>query len=243
MVKKVENLKANVIGFHASGVVTKEDYTQNIIPHIEDALKTQDTLNVLYVIDEDFDHYAWQAMLEDAKIGMIHPFSWEKIALVTDVEWMRNAVKYMGPLIPAKMKTYASTQLDEAKQWLEEEEHHLTITLDEEKELLILEPTAVLLKHDFVYLASIVDPYLEKGNRLKGLMIKTKNFPGWDSFSAIKEHLDFIKKHHKSIEKLAFVTDSSFIDVVKTVTGAFVHPEIKEFNYDSKDEALEWLLY
>ena len=119
---------------------------------------------------------------------------------------------------------------------------HLSITLDEKKHLLILEPKAELTKDDFIYLASIVDPYFAKGNTIKGLMIKTKNFPGWDSLAAAKEHLTFIKKHHKNIEKLAFVTDSSFIAVIKTITGAFVHPTIKEFKYSEADDAEQWVL-
>ena len=241
MVKEIKNLKDGVVGFHASGIVTKEDYTQVLIPQIENALKSQDTLNVLYVIDEDFDHYSWQAMFEDTKIGIMHPFSWKKIAIVTDVEWIIDAVKYLGSLVPFKIKTYSSIQFNEAKQWLEEEKLHLNITLDEEKKLLILEPTAVLMKHDFIHLASIIDPYFLEGNTLKGLMIKTKNFPGWDSISALKEHISFIKKHHKKIEKLAFVTDSSFIDAIKTIAGAFVHPKIREFHYAQADEAFTWL--
>lgn len=124
---------------------------------------------------------------------------------------------------------------------INKEDCHLSITLDEQKHILILEPKAVLTKDDFVYLATVIDPYLEGGNTLKGLMIKTENFPGWDSLSALKEHLAFIKRHHKKIEKLAFVTDSSFIDAIKSITGAFVHPQIKEFHYAASSEALIWL--
>lgn len=119
--------------------------------------------------------------------------------------------------------------------------YHLDIILDKDTHILILEPKDVLTKNDFQYLATVVDPYIEEGNTLKGLMIKTKNFPGWDSLSAIKEHIAFIKQHHKKIEKLAFVTDSSFIDLIKSITGAFVHPKIKEFKYDAAEEALRWL--
>ena len=122
-----------------------------------------------------------------------------------------------------------------------QENQRLSITLDKTKHLLILEPKNVLTKEDFIYLATVVDPYLEEGNTLKGLMIKTKNFPGWDSVSALKEHISFIKHHHKKIEKLAFVTDSSFIDAVKSIAGAFVHPQIKEFSYAQTEEALAWL--
>ena len=121
------------------------------------------------------------------------------------------------------------------------ENHHLSITLDEKRRLLILEPQAVLTKEDFIYLATVVDPYIEEGKTLKGLMIKTKKFPGWDSVSALKEHISFIKKHHEKIEKLAFVTDSSLIDAMKSIAGAFVHPQIKEFSYAQTEEALSWL--
>ncbi len=132
--------------------------------------------------------------------------------------------------------------IENAKERLQKEERHLSVTLDEKKRILILEPKAVLTKDDFVYLATILDPYLAKGHTLKGLMIKTKNFPGWDSLSAMQEHLGFIRQHHEKIDKLAFVTDSSFIDAAKTIAGVFVHPKIKEFNYDASDEALAWLL-
>ena len=122
-----------------------------------------------------------------------------------------------------------------------QEKQRLSIRLDTTKRLLILEPQAVLTKEDFIYLATVVDPYFKEGNTLKGLMIKTKNFPGWDSVSALTEHISFIKQHHKKIEKLAFVTDSSFIDAIKTIAGAFVHPQIKEFSYAQTEEALAWL--
>jgi len=130
---------------------------------------------------------------------------------------------------------------NDAKEKIQEEKRHLSVTLDKEKRILILEPKAVLTKDDFVYLATIVDPYFAKGDTFKGLMIKTKNFPGWDSLSAMKEHFEFIRQHHEKIDKLAFVTDSSFIEAAKTVAGVFVHPKIKEFNYDASDEALTWL--
>jgi len=122
-----------------------------------------------------------------------------------------------------------------------QKKQQLSITLNKTKRLLILEPHAVLTKEDFSYLSTVVDSYFEEGKTLKGLMIKTKKFPGWDSVSALKEHISFIKKHHEKIEKLAFVTDSSLIDAMKSIAGAFVHPQIKEFSYAQTEEALSWL--
>ncbi len=200
MVREIEGLSAGVIGFHVAGVVDREDYTKKFIPAIEEALQKHAEVNALVVIDADFDHYTWQAVLEDTKIGLMHPLVWGKIAIVTELEWMKKAVKYLRPFAPFKIKTYPSEALEDAKEWVQAQERHLKITLDKEKKILVLEPQGVLTKDDFSYLASMVDPYLAEEGKLKGLMIKTKNFPGWDSFSAMRGHLSFIKKHHEKRE-------------------------------------------
>ncbi len=241
MFKEIEGLKDGVIGFHVGGVVGKEEYVDKFIPTMEKALQKHDKISAIIVIDDDFDHYTWQAVLEDTKVGFKHPLEWEKIAIVTDVEWMVDVLKYLRLLAPYKVQVFSHDALEEAMKWVQAQERHLEVTLDEAKQILVLEPHGTLTKDDFKYLASIVDPYLAKEGELKGLMIRTKNFPGWDSFAAMREHVAFVKKHHKKIDKLALVTDSSLVEVFQTIAGDFVHPNIKEFNYDEVADAFAWL--
>jgi len=117
----------------------------------------------------------------------------------------------------------------------------LHIDIDERKGLVVLEPDASLSKDDFERATSQINPMIEKFDGIKGLIIHVKDFPSWDSFGALVEHLKFVHNHHKKIEKLAFVTDSSVIDILEPIAKHFVHPEVKEFAYNELVEAKIWI--
>jgi hypothetical protein len=110
-----------------------------------------------------------------------------------------------------------------------------------EEGLLIVMPEGALQAEDFQNLAREIDPYIEKEGRLRGLMILTESFPGWDSFAALIAHLRFVKDHHRQIEKVAAVTDSNFLSIVPLLVRHFVQAEIRHFSYRDKEAALAWL--
>ena len=84
----------------------------------------------------------------------------------------------------------------------------LKIELDEDAGIATLEPDGELSESDFSAASRLIDPFLEKNNELKGIIIHVKFFPGWDSFSSLVAHLKFVKDHHKKIARIAFTTDS-----------------------------------
>jgi len=51
-----------------------------------------------------------------------------------------------------------------------------------------------------------------------------------------------VKDHQSKIEEVAAVSDSGFLRIIPGVASHFVKAEIKHFNYDDKDRALEWLV-
>jgi hypothetical protein len=59
-------------------------------------------------------------MWDDAKLGMKHLTGWEKMALVSDVEWIRRAVKIFGLAIPGHIRVFHNSELAEAKRWVAE---------------------------------------------------------------------------------------------------------------------------
>ncbi len=113
------------------------------------------------------------------------------------------------------------------------------LMLDEN--ILVITPEGPLEVSDFEKLAEEVDPYIEKMGKLSGLMIYAESFPGWDNFAALVSHIKFVKDHHRKIEKVAAVTDSSFLSILPRVAKHFVEAEIKLFAYQDKEAALEWL--
>ena len=118
----------------------------------------------------------------------------------------------------------------------------LNVTLDEVKGIVTLIPDEALSENDFVSASNTIDPYIEKAGRINGLIIRIDKFPGWESFGALIKHFSFVKKHHKKVSHVAFVTDSAFGDFAEKVLEHFVSAEVKHFTSDALDEAEKWIL-
>ncbi len=84
--------------------------------------------------------------------------------------------------------------------------------LDKAHSILRVRPESSFDKSDFAELAKVVDPEIEAGGALAGLIIDAPHFPGWDSFGALVTHIRFVRDHHKHVKKIAIVTDSHFGD-------------------------------
>ena len=118
----------------------------------------------------------------------------------------------------------------------------LSVTIDEENGIVVLEPEGPLSKNDFESATRIIDPYIEGANQLIGLIIHTKSFPGWDSFAALISHLRFVKEHHKNLLRVAISTDSTLGRFAESIAGHFVKAEIKHFSYEEIEHAKSWIV-
>ena len=118
----------------------------------------------------------------------------------------------------------------------------LDIELDREAGMAILRPEAALSERDFDTVANVIDPYLEERGELRGLIIHTKEFPGWKSFGAMLKHFKFVKDHQRKISHVALVTDSKIGNLAEMIAGHFVSASVKHFPYDSFIDARSWVL-
>ena len=105
----------------------------------------------------------------------------------------------------------------------------------------LVEPQGPLTAEDFAEIARQVDPVIEGEGELDGLIIKTREFPGWESFGDVVEHFRFVKSHHKHIEKVALVTDAKVAEFFPRIVSHFVKAQVKHFEYDEFDDAVEWI--
>ncbi|TAK89923.1 MAG: STAS/SEC14 domain-containing protein [Burkholderiaceae bacterium] len=118
MMTPIRDLPENVLGVHASGTVTADDYTAVLIPSVEATLKQQDHIRLLYELGNDFSGFSPGAMWMDTRMGLAHWSAWEKVAVVSDIGWIRNTMKMMRPLLPGEIKLFHNDELPAAKQWL-----------------------------------------------------------------------------------------------------------------------------
>jgi hypothetical protein len=110
-----------------------------------------------------------------------------------------------------------------------------------EESLLVVSPVDKLDSTDFERLRLLVDPYIEAHGELKGLLIDAESFPGWEDFSSLLEHLHFVRDYQQRIQQVAAVTDNGFLAILPKVADYFAAAEVRHFNYQDRDQALDWL--
>ncbi len=120
MVKKIPDLPDNVLGFTAKGTVTTNDYESIIIPEVEALFSRHRKVRFLYHLGEDFSGFEAAAMWDDTKLGLKHLTAWERIAFISDIEWIRVAIRLFGIAIPGHVRVFHNREITEAKRWISE---------------------------------------------------------------------------------------------------------------------------
>jgi hypothetical protein len=118
MFEIIGGLPDGVVGVRAVGKVTGDDYEKVLDPAVEAALKATGSIRILFVLGPEFTEYTPDAMLHDTEE---YARTWrhcERMAVVTDVGWVRNAVDLFRHAMPDSMKLYAMAQLDDATAWV-----------------------------------------------------------------------------------------------------------------------------
>jgi hypothetical protein len=118
MLQLINDLPAHVVGVHAIGKVTVEDYETVLIPRLDELAKQQGNINYLLVLETDVSNFTFAAWWRDLKLGLKHYKEWRKIAIVTDqkgVEWFSDIFCFF---IPGRAKGFPLTKLDEAVMWV-----------------------------------------------------------------------------------------------------------------------------
>jgi hypothetical protein len=118
VIERIPDLPAGVIGFEGVGKVGADDYRDVLIPAVESALEASDKIRLLYVLGERFDGVSAGAALEDLKLGLEHVRNWERMAVVTDHEWIGHSIKAVGWMIPAKIRIFGVAERAEAEAWV-----------------------------------------------------------------------------------------------------------------------------
>ncbi len=117
MIRVLEGLPQNVLGVEASGKVTDDDYERVLIPAVREKLDAVGTVRFIYVLGDEFDGWTFGAMWEDAKLGGSDLTAWEKVAVVSDKDWLKHMVKAFGWMIPGEVRVFELAELDAAKAW------------------------------------------------------------------------------------------------------------------------------
>jgi len=120
MIKLLGGMPPGVLGLQAFDDVEEEDYRDVVVPAIESAITEHGKVRLVYVLGPEFDEYEDEAAWEDLKLGVRHPASFERIAIVTDARWVAPATRLLSVLWPGKARSFPLADLEDAKRWAAE---------------------------------------------------------------------------------------------------------------------------
>lgn len=180
MLKRIIDLPDNVLGFEASGEVTAEDYQSVLVPELEDKLRKIKNVRLLYILGVTFEGFTHAAMWQDTKVGLRHLTRFDRIAVVTDVDWIGNSIKVFGFAMPGEVRVFTIDDLHAAREWVSEPAStgELGFEFLKERGILVLHPHGELVAADFQHIADEIDPYIENVGDLQGVIIEADHFPG-----------------------------------------------------------------
>lgn len=111
----IEGLPEDVIALRAVGIITAEDYRDTLIPLVAAKQKRHDKLKCLIVLDEDYATYSGDAVWSDTKFGLTHATTFSRIALVTDILWMKRTARLFMALMHFAFEAFPLSDLEKAK--------------------------------------------------------------------------------------------------------------------------------
>lgn len=120
MVEPITGLPDHIIAYTAKGKVTAADYETVLIPVVKQTLQKHDKVRLLYHLGNEFSGFEVQALWDDLKVGLQHITTWERVALVTDIAWLRAAARAWGAAMPGIVKVFSNSELSAAKEWVQE---------------------------------------------------------------------------------------------------------------------------
>jgi hypothetical protein len=114
MLELIDGLPGNIVGITVSGRVTIQDCQDVLLPAIKRSRKRHEKIRLYYELNSRFPGAAW----DDLDLGLEHASCCERVAIVTDIGWVRLTVKALRFLIPSEIRVFPTIQTDEGRAWI-----------------------------------------------------------------------------------------------------------------------------
>jgi stage II sporulation SpoAA-like protein len=242
MLERLRDLPPGIVGLKASGKVSQQDYEQTVEPLFEEIRHEGNSVRLLYQFAPEFEGFTAGGLWEDAKIGLRSMRLLDGCAVVTDQAWIRNAASVVSYLLPCPVRVFANRDVDDALAWLGTLPGPATAKsrLIPQTGVIVIEVTQALQTRDFDELALLADAYIQAHDKLEGLVVHAREFPGWENFDSLLRHVRFARDHHRRVHRVAVCSDSKLVKIAPRLAEHFIAAEIRPFGYDELDAAVAW---
>ena len=120
MLRRMTDMPAGTIGFEAIGEVEDDDWEHAVEPVLRHEIADGHSLRLLYLLGPEARDVEGDAIKADTGFRARHASSFERVAVVSDEDWMRPALRALSFLLPGKARGFPVHDLAGAKAWLAE---------------------------------------------------------------------------------------------------------------------------
>lgn len=243
MLNAIPGLSPDVVAFSARGKVTAKDYDDHIVPAIERVLAAGDRPRFLYVLGPDFEGFELRAMFADAKVGISHLSDFDRIAVVTDHDWIENSVRAVGVFVPCPVRTFEDDELEAAKAWVDEragDSLELAIERDGRTARVHARVTGTLDRAAEDRLIAAAKEGIGDADQVR-LLIETVDFHGWRELRALWQHLRFVVGMRAKLDRVAIVGDAKWQERMVSTAKHVGRVDARFFEADDLDDAWAWV--
>lgn len=120
MLRRMTDMPVGTIGFEAVGEVEDDDWEHAVEPVLRQEIADGHKVRLLYLLGAEARDVERDAMAGDTGFRARHASSFERVAVVSDEDWMRPALRALSFLLPGKAKGFRVHDLGAAKAWLVE---------------------------------------------------------------------------------------------------------------------------
>jgi hypothetical protein len=117
MFRPMDDMPPGTLGFEAVGEVDDDDWEDVVEPALRRRMAGGDKIRLLYLIGPRADVDGDLASAE-AGFRARHATSYERLAVVSDEDWIRPALRTLSFLLPGEAKGFKVHDLPQAKAWL-----------------------------------------------------------------------------------------------------------------------------
>jgi SpoIIAA-like len=120
MLRRISDMPPGTLGFEAVGEVEDDDWERAVEPVLRREIAEGQKVRLLYLVGPDARHVEGDAVTADAGFRARHATSFDRVAVVSDEDWVRPALRVLSFLLPGKARGFAVGDLGAAKAWLAE---------------------------------------------------------------------------------------------------------------------------
>lgn len=122
MIEAIDDMPPGTVGLRVWGEVTWADYMDGLMPAVRQAAEDHGAIRLVFQIGPDFERFSAGMIAADTtkglSFGVAHWSAWKRMAVVTDVEWLRQAMRMFGWMTPGEAHLFALAELAQAKEWV-----------------------------------------------------------------------------------------------------------------------------